>query len=230
MRIFALFLTLALLLGSPAVLPPPSVAVAQQIDEDEETLDSFVDEVVLGANVFWREVFTQNGTPWRDPKIVRARHNRRIRSECGSSRGANHSYCPLEETIYLDWDSDDETSFENLWDDERYFVIVTTIGHEYGHHVQNLLGMFDDDKDDSYTSVQTELQADCLTGMFANAYRKATDWVSRGDLKDAIDDTHESGDDEDSEPTEMTHGTPEQRVQAYLTGFQARSLDACAIQ
>ena len=228
-RIFAAFLALAVLLGSSAFLLPPSSAMAQQFDEEDETLDSFVDEVVLAANVFWREVFVQTGKQWRDPKVVRARADRRVRSMCGNSRGADHSYCPFDETIFIDWDSDSETSFETLWDDERYFVIVTTIGHEYGHHVQHLLGLFADDLDDSYLGVQSELQADCLMGVFANAYRKSTDWVSRADLKDAIEDTHDAGDDEDTPASEMTHGTPEQRVEAYLTGFRARSLNACAV-
>ena len=66
-------------------------------------------------------------------------------------------------------------------------------------------------------------------GVFANSYRRSTDWVSRSDLRDAIDDTHEAGDDEDMEPSAMTHGTPEARVEAYLVGFRARNLTACSI-
>jgi len=139
-RLLVLVFALVFLLGSPALVPAPSVAAAQQVDEEGDTLDAFVDEVVAAANGFWRASFRDSGRAWRDPKVVRARADRRIRSQCGSSRGADHSYCPLDETIFIDWDSDEETP-----------------------------------------------------------------------------------------RSEMTHCTPEQRVQAYLTGFQARSLAACAL-
>jgi uncharacterized protein len=226
-RVLAILLALLILVGSPTILPPALPAAAQAIDEEGDTLDAFVDELVAASNAFWREIVQSRGKTWRDPKIVRARSDERVRSKCGNSTGASHSYCPADETIFFDWDGGDEDSFEALWDDERYFVIVTTVGHEYAHHVQELLGIFENDT--SETSVKVELQADCLMGVFANVYRKSTDWVTRDDLKDAIEDTHEAGDDEDSPPSAMTHGTPEQRVEAYLRGFQANNVAACGI-
>ena len=102
---------------------------------------------------------------------------------------------------------------------------MTTVGHEWGHHVQHLLGIFDIDT----RPVEVENQADCLMGIFSNEYAKTSDWVGRADFRDAIRDTRESGDDPDTPTAERTHGTPEQRVEAFLRGYRAKSLAACGI-
>jgi len=212
------------------------VLIDDNEDDEDQTLDEFVDEVTVAINEYWRSELRKMGRSYRDPKLVRAAYNQRVRSRCGNSRGSDHSYCPIEETVYVDWDSDDETSFESLWDDERYFVIVTTMGHEWGHHVQNLLGLFDDERDESGSavtrarrSIAIELQADCLMGAFARSYARANDWVERVDLEDAMDDTEESGDDPDTPMRQRTHGTPKQRLDAFLQGYRASTPRTCGI-
>jgi uncharacterized protein len=194
-------------------------------DEDEESLDDFVEEIEAASNAFWADILKARGASYRPPKLVKAGSDQRIRSECGTSRGAEHSYCADDETVFLDWDSDEETSIVNLWDDDRSFVIVTTMAHEWGHHVQHLLGVFDIDT----RSVEIENQADCLMGIFASSYAKSSDWVGRADLKDAIEDTRESGDDPDTPRAERTHGTPEQRVEAFLKGYHGKSMRSCGL-
>ncbi len=194
-------------------------------DDEGQTLDEFVDETVAAANRFWAGLFKERGLKYRPPKVVKAHAKQRIRSKCGNSRGADHSYCSLDETVFLDMNSDEDDAFETLWDDDRAFVIVTTIGHEWGHHVQTLLGVFDIDE----RPVEIENQADCLMGVFARSYAKSSDWVSRADLRDAIEDTRESGDDPDTSASERTHGTPDERVDAFLRGYRGRSLAACGL-
>jgi predicted metalloprotease len=102
---------------------------------------------------------------------------------------------------------------------------VTTIGHEWGHHVQHLLGIFDLNT----RPVEVENQADCLMGIFSNEYARTSDWVGRADFRDAIRDTRESGDDPDAPPAERTHGTAQQRVEAFLRGYRAKDASACGI-
>jgi uncharacterized protein len=223
-------LLFVLLAGTAIVQPPaqPSLAaplLADNDEDDDESLDAFVDETIAAVNAYWQEVFRANGQTYRAPKVVKAAYNQRIRSQCGNSRGAEHSYCGWDETVFLDWDSDSETSFEALWDDDRSFVIVTTIAHEWGHHVQQILGVYDLDT----RSVEVENQADCLMGLFANTYARSSDWVSRADFRDAIEDTRDSGDDPDTPAAERTHGTPDQRVEAFLRGYRGRSLSACGL-
>jgi predicted metalloprotease len=238
-RLLTVLLLLTLFVGASLFAGPATVASAtpafgdndeddeeyEDFDEDGDSLDEFVDEIEEAANAFWQAVFKEAGKPYRAPKLVKAAADERIRSKCGNSRGAEHSYCSYDETVFLDWDSDSDTSFVTLWEDERAFVIVTTMGHEWGHHVQHLLGVFDIDE----RSVEVENQADCLMGVFANAYEKSSDWVTRADLKDALEDTRESGDDPDTPTDERTHGTPEQRVEAFRRGYQTKSLAACGL-
>src|SRR5215213_8070329 len=73
-------------------------------DEDEESLDEFVDEIEEAANAFWADVFKARGRSYRPPKLVKAPSDERVRSTCGNSRGAEHSYCATDESVFLDWD------------------------------------------------------------------------------------------------------------------------------
>jgi len=197
----------------------------EEFDEDDDSLEEFIDETVDAANHFWAGVFKERGKVYRAPKVVKAWSDQTIRSKCGKSKGSEHAYCAEEETVYFDMDSDDVDAFETLWDDDRAFVIVTTVGHEWGHHIQRLLGVFDIDT----RSVEVENQADCLMGVFSNVYARTSDWVGRADLKDAIEDTRESGDDPDTPMAERTHGTPDQRVEAFMRGYRAKSVAVCGI-
>lgn len=99
------------------------------------------------------------------------------------------------------------------------------MAHEWGHHVQHLLGVFDINT----RSIEVENQADCLMGIFSSSYAKSSDWVGRADLKDAIEDTRESGEDEDTPISERTHGTAQQRVDAFMKGYHGRSLRSCGL-
>lgn len=208
-----------------AVVWASSLAADNDEEEDEQSLDAFVDEMADLSNTFWAARLREIGKPYRAPKIVKARATQRITSQCGNSRGSEHSYCGTDETVFFDWDSDEETSFETLWDDDRSLVIVTTVAHEWGHHVQQLLGIFDiDDR-----SVQVENQADCLMGIFIASYEKSSDWVTRADMRDAIEDTRDAGDDPETPLVERTHGTPDERVEAFMRGYQGKTLANCGI-
>jgi predicted metalloprotease len=235
-RLLTALLLLGLVAGTSYLQTSPPIASAayalyddndedEEFDEDGDSLDDFVDETVDEANAFWADIFKARGGSYRPPNLVKAASDQRVRSKCGNSRGAVHSYCATDETVFLDWDSDEETSIVNLWDDDRSFVIVTTIAHEWGHHVQHLLGVFDIDT----RSVEVENQADCLMGVFASSYAKSSDWVGRADLRDAIRDTRDSGDDPDTPRRERTHGTPDQRVEAFLRGYHGKGLTACGL-
>lgn len=231
---YAVALALAILLAP--VQAGQVWAAPSHAESYDAELDAFIKETVEAANAYFGGATSSLGRPYRPPRLVTAGYDQRIRSVCGNSRGSDHSYCPDEETVYLDYDSDDESSFASLWDDERLFVIVLTIGHEWGHHVQRLLGrldIFDDESlsEDEFSrrSIEVELQADCMMGAFARAYARASEWVERADLKDAIEDTHDSGLDEDTPVSERTHGTPDQRVAAFLRGYHGDGLRSCGV-
>jgi predicted metalloprotease len=217
--------------GAPPTVPPsvasaPAAAAAPVADAE---LDEFVDETVDALNTYWTREFRPLGRTYTPPRLVKAAHNQSIRSECGNSRGSDHSYCQFESTVYVDYDSDDYVSFISLWDEERDLVIVATLGHEWGHHVQNLLGIFDDDSGSVADSRRFELQADCLMGLFVGHYEESSDWVGRGDIRDVIRDTRESGDDPEGPEEERDHGSSEERVAAFRRGYSGADVHACGI-
>lgn len=127
MRLLTALLLLGLVAGTSYLQPsvPAASAVSaasasyDDNDEDEESLDDFVDEIEEASNVFWADILKARGVSYRPPKLVRAGSDQRVRSKCGNSRGVEHSYCADDETVFLDWDSDSETAFETLWDDDQ---------------------------------------------------------------------------------------------------------------
>ncbi len=97
------------------------------------------------------------------------------------------------------------------------------IAHEWGHHIQDLLGIDasrNPELDDGYYVIELELMADCLAGVYAQ------DATARGTIEeDEVDDaetiTEASGDlPETAFDDERAHGTGEQRVEAFFTGYE----------
>ena len=80
-------------------------------------------------------------------------------------------YCPTDQTIYLDTTFFDDVLEEQLDGPGGDFVEPYVIAHEYGHHIQNLLGTMGQVKTQqgpNSDSVRLELQADCYAGMWAS--------------------------------------------------------------
>jgi uncharacterized protein len=110
------------------------------------------------------------------------------------------------------------------------------ISHEYGHHVQNQLGLLSQSGSNNTASIQTELQADCLAGVWA---RHAADTgfleaPTDAEIAQALDAAAAVGDDRIQQetqghvaPEQWTHGSSAQRQQWYKTGYQTGSLDRC---
>lgn len=166
---------------------------------------------------------------------------------CGAaSASTGPFYCPPDRTIYLD------LSFYDLLA-SRYgssggpLAEMYVVAHEYGHHVQNLTGVFDrtdrsgtgDDSD----SVRVELQADCYAGLWAGHAATTVDPdtgvtflepVTRGQLADALSAAAAVGDDHIQQqsgggvdPDTWTHGSSEQRQRWFTTGYEQGTLAAC---
>jgi predicted metalloprotease len=106
--------------------------------------------------------------------------------------------------------------FERLWQSGVDAAVVVVIAHEWGHHVQRSLGMFAGD----YYSIQTELQADCLAGVFFQ-YAGERGWLDPGDVDEALDISRRGGDSVLVAWFDQgAHGTPRQRMDAFNRGFQ----------
>jgi predicted metalloprotease len=111
------------------------------------------------------------------------------------------------------------------------------IAHEYGHHVQNQLGVLDSIRGDRQgpesKAVRSELQADCYAGVWG-ATVFAEGRLEEGDLDEAFTASEAVGDDRLQEqagqrvdPDTFTHGTSEQRHAWFEKGYSSADPASC---
>jgi uncharacterized protein len=165
---------------------------------------------------------------------------------CGfASSAVGPFYCPLDRTIYLDSTFFDDVLEGQLGGQGGAFVEPYVLGHEYGHHIQNLMGTMGEVKTQQgprSDAVRLELQADCYAGMWTRGAETTEDAegnvliadITDQDITEAIDAAKTVGDDRIQEaggqqvnPEGWTHGSSAQRVKWFKTGYQARSITAC---
>lgn len=154
-------------------------------------------------------------------------------------------YCSGDQTIYLDTAFYD-TIFKQLGGDATPFVRAYVIAHEYGHHIQDLLGTMSKVRTQQGAdsdSVRLELQADCYAGMWAHAATSVQDSdgnvliedLTAQDINQAITAAKEVGDDYIQKrmggrvnPEQWTHGSSAEREHWFRTGMDANNnIKAC---
>ena len=170
-----------------------------------------------------------------------------VSTGCGQATSATGPfYCPADRTVYLDLAFFDVLRSQ-LGATGGSLAEMYVYAHEYGHHVQNLTGVFDEadrsgggaDSD----SVRVELQADCYAGMWAGdaATRVDPDTgvtflepITAEELAQALDAAAAVGDDHIQQrsgggidPDTWTHGSSEQRQRWFTVGYEQGSLEAC---
>ncbi|GAC1316634.1 MAG: hypothetical protein NVSMB2_09690 [Chloroflexota bacterium] len=168
---------------------------------------------------FWTRTAPSYGFRYQPSRLRMLSVDTTTRSACDddlSDGVQDHSYCPLDSTIYIDVDSDDDHSVASLIDDERPYIVEVIVAHEAGHHVQDLIGMFD--RPSQPRSIDVELQADCLSGYALKGSSRSKqiaahlDEVARFSTEDA-DPAGTRANDPDA------HGNAAQRDAAFLQGF-----------
>ncbi|MCD1267824.1 neutral zinc metallopeptidase [Microbacterium sp. MEC084] len=203
--------------------------------------------MVFGAEAidqFWAE----NLEGYREPQLIIV--DQATSSQCGTASNATGPfYCPPEETVYID-----PTFFGLLR--ERFdasagsLAQLYVLAHEYGHHVQNLIGVFqqypNNGSGPDSNGVRTELQADCFAGAWVAAMTKQVDADGDPYLKeptpeqiaDALNAAATVGDDHiqresggQVNPESWTHGSSEQRQRWFDTGREGgvRACDTFAV-
>jgi uncharacterized protein len=204
--------------------------------EENEVL--FVSFVLDDADSTWQQILARYKEPYTPPKLVLFRNS--TESGCGYAQSAmGPFYCPLDQKIYIDLGFYDElrTRFGANGDFAEAYVLA----HEFGHHIQHLLGTDSqmrqaqsaEPSSANQLSVRLELQADCYAGVWANSTQKR-DILSAGDVEEAMTAASAVGDDRIQQQTgqrvnvdAFTHGSAAQRMEWFGRGFQSGDIRSC---
>ncbi len=203
-------------------------------------------------DAYWQPVVEQQGVTFSLPGIVT--FEGQTQTGCGqATTEVGPFYCPPDQTIYIDLGFYD-AMFAQLGAADGPLAEEYVTAHEYGHHIQNLLGIFDQHERSGTgadsDSVRTELQADCFAGVWAgNAATTqrpdaGTSNSSTGtpflqpitdeQLANALAAASAVGDDRiqqsatgSIDPETWTHGSSAERQKWFTTGYRSKTLTAC---
>ena len=185
---------------------------------------------------YWSDEFAASNQQYREADTVF--YDGVTSSGCGTaSSQVGPFYCPNDKLVYLDlgFFKQLQTQFGAKGGPLAQAYVVA---HEYGHHVQDLLGLLQNSggQGENSGSVRTELQADCFAGVWAaNAVDTGfLEPITDQQLAQALDAAQAVGDDRIQQQTQgyvnpdsWTHGSAAERKQAFTTGYNSGKPGAC---
>ena len=189
----------------------------------------FTAAVVNDVQDVWSKQFGEDGRTYRPTRLVL--FTSAVASGCGqASSETGPFYCSLDSRVYIDLGFFRELS--SRFDAPGDFAQAYVVAHEFGHHVQNLLGTSDSvhrtqqrqPQRANELSVQLELQADCFAGVWAH---DTTAELDPDDFQEGINAAAAVGDDRLQQqagsrvdPETWTHGSSAQRVSWFKRGAE----------
>jgi predicted metalloprotease len=225
---------------------------ASELDECETGADANQNPdcarlaVVNSIQAFWREALPeQTGQAYVEADTVMFSGS--VTTGCGqASSDVGPFYCPTRDDmqVYLDTTFFQETLEGQLGATGGDFAEAYVLAHEYGHHIENILGYLGkvrSQQGPNSDAVRLELMADCLGGMWAKHSTTAQDAdgnvlildLDDSDIKEALDAAASVGDDRIQEragrvnPESWTHGSAAAREMWFQTGYTKGSIEAC---
>jgi len=212
-----------------------------QESAEEHAESQFSENVFRSCKSVWQQQFSQWNKPFESPTFVM--YNEGTTTACGQGSAAmGPFYCPGDAKIYLDLSffQEMQQQFHESGDFARAYVVA----HEFGHHIQNLLGLSNkldaargrvSEKEYNKLSVKLELQADFLAGYWAHYARtlqKNGIVINDSDVESALNAATQIGDDMLQKkaqgyvvPDAFTHGTSAQRVFWFKKGLSTGDLN-----
>lgn len=218
---------------------PQQQAPGNQSPEDVCGQNAYATEAcnaLESLNETWEPLFREARIEFRQPMLNFYRGG--TRSGCGAAQSAmGPFYCPADEGIYIDTAFYDQMARQlgAKGDFARYYVMA----HEYGHHIQKLLGMAEqvhslqqqNPRQANSLQVRMELQADCYAGVWAGRNRNL---IEPGDMEEGLNAASAIGDDtlmanagQRVNPESFTHGSSRQRMEWLNRGIMTGDEDQC---
>jgi predicted metalloprotease len=207
--------------------------------------DCAIVAIINSIQAYWDDEFARSNLTYRQAQTNF--FNGGVRTGCGSATSdVGPFYCPADSEVYIDLSFFNELT-SRFGTQGGTFAEAYVLAHEYGHHVQNLLGTSNRVREGSgpaSDSVRLELQADCYAGVWAN--HATTTPATKGgkplirnitddDIARALDTAAKIGDDYIQQElgggrvdeSQFTHGTSAQREKWFRTGLTTGAANSC---
>ena len=192
---------------------------------------------VNSVQAYWRQEFASSGRTYTPATTYFETGS--WQTGCGpASTDVGPFYCPADKHVYIDLAFLDELH-DKFGATGGSLAQGYVIAHEYGHHIQDLLGILGNGSNEQGAtgrSVRTELQADCFAGVWAH-HATGTGLlnpITQAEIDDALNAAAAVGDDRiQSEtqgqvnPDQWTHGSSAQRQRWFTTGYKTGDISKC---
>ncbi|WP_396169152.1 neutral zinc metallopeptidase [Flavobacterium sp.] len=194
----------------------------------------FVKTLLADNEDVWTKIFQENNLTFEAARLQL--FSGQTQTACGGASSASGPfYCPGDRIIYMDMSFFEElrTKFGAEGGD---FAVAYVLAHEYGHHIQTLLGTSEkmrraqegkSEAEANKLSVALELQADFYAGLWTHYNEQQNAMLEPGDIEEALSAANAVGDDAIQKkmqgqvvPDSFTHGTSEQRMYWFSRGFK----------
>ena len=227
------------LTASPSASGAHDLILGSKDSAQPKNMEQFLSAVTKDVDTYWTKTFKDSGLPEPRVSYEWIPAGQTAASACGDADGtlgdSAAAYCSGDDTIYISekFATDIYTgaldqalpgSSQGYGRTVGDFSVAYIVAHEYGHQVQDELGLFQK-YGQQLPTMAFELQADCYAGTWAkSAYKENR--LEDGDVQEALDAALAVGDFDANNPAH--HGTPEQREGAWNSGFEAGDPSSCS--